>query len=74
MGQLLGAGGDDKPIVELPNLDLTDINVVLLVMFGVFAMQALFSFFRIALFSTVTERAFKRFKVFGFRPLNPLPY
>jgi ABC-type multidrug transport system fused ATPase/permease subunit len=73
MGQLLGAGGDDKPIVELPNLDLTDINVVLLVMFGVFAMQALFSFFRIALFSTVTERALRDLKSSAFDRLIHFP-
>ncbi|MBD3637477.1 MAG: ATP-binding cassette domain-containing protein [Crocinitomicaceae bacterium] len=59
MGQLLGANDSDKAIVEIKGIDLTDINVILLTMLIVFAFNALFSFFRIWIFTSVTERALK---------------
>jgi ABC-type multidrug transport system fused ATPase/permease subunit len=59
MGQLLGANEQDAAIVDVKGVDLTDINVILTTMLVVFAIQALFSFFRIWIFTTVTERALK---------------
>ena len=59
MGQLLGANDTDKAIVEIQGVDLTDINVILSTMLVVFGVQAIFSFFRIWIFTTVTEKALK---------------
>lgn len=73
MGQLLGANETDKPIIELPNVDLQDINIILLVMFTVFGAQAIFSFFRILIFNNVTERVLRDLKQKAFGKLVNMP-
>lgn len=73
MGQLLGANPADKPIFEIPSLDLNNINTILLVMFCVFGAQAIFSFFRILIFSNVTEKALSDLKEKAFHKLVHLP-
>lgn len=59
MGQLLGADKNEGAIIDVNGIDLTDINVLLLVMLVVFAFQSVFSFFRIWIFDIVTEKALK---------------
>ncbi|WP_027419389.1 ABC transporter ATP-binding protein [Crocinitomix catalasitica] len=73
MGQLLGTNGDEKPIVDIPNVDLTNINTILIVMLVVFGAQAVFSFIRIVLFNHVTERALKDLKSKAFDRLIKYP-
>lgn len=73
MGQLLGANETDKPIFDIPAIDLNDINTVILVMFGVFAAQAIFSFFRILIFNNVTENALRDLKIRAFNKLVYFP-
>ena len=73
MGQLLGADSEQDPIVKIENVDLTNINVILVVMLLVFASQAFFSFFRIYIFTRVTEKALKDLKVTAFGRLLHLP-
>lgn len=73
MGQLLGANETDKPIFELPNMNLNDINVIIVVMLVVFGAQAIFSFFRILIFNNVTERALRDLKEKSFGKLVNLP-
>ena len=73
MGQLLGANDTDEAIFELEAVDLTNINVILMVLLGVFAVQALFSFFRIILFNHVTENSLRDIKAKAFSTLVHLP-
>lgn len=73
MGQLLGANQTEDPIVKLDNLDLTNINVILLVMLIVFGFQSVFSFFRIWIFDTVTEKALKDLRQQSFNRFIHLP-
>lgn len=73
MGQLLGGNSSDKPVVDFGNIDLTDINTLLVVMLIVFGAQAIFSFFRILIFSNVTERALRDLKVKSFNKLVNFP-
>ena len=73
MGQLLGANETDRPIFELPNIDMNDINVIIIVMLIVFGAQAIFSFFRILIFNNVTERALRDLKERSFSKMVNLP-
>ena len=73
MGQLLGANKGEKPIFSVEGLDLTNINVVLVVMLLVFASQAFFSFFRIIIFTRVTEGVLKDLKLTAFSRLIQFP-
>ncbi|MCB9222929.1 MAG: ATP-binding cassette domain-containing protein [Crocinitomicaceae bacterium] len=66
MGQLLGTNEKDGAIIDVPGLDLTDINVIILTMLVVFAFNAFFSFFRIWIFTYVTERALKDLRHYSF--------
>ena len=66
MGQLLGANESDRAFVQIPTIDLTDINTIIIVMLVVFGAQAIFSFCRIWIFSSVTERALRDLKVKSF--------
>ena len=66
MGQLLGndnKGGSNIPSIDLDGLTDTGIFILLIVVFGA---QAIFSFFRIILFSSVTERTLKDIKIKAF--------
>ena len=54
MGKLVDAGNPGSSGVS-DNLDLSDINTVALLLLVVFFVQAVFSYFRIILFSRVTE-------------------
>ncbi len=73
MGQLLGANKSDQAFVQIPNIDLTNINTIIIVMLVVFGAQAIFSFCRIWIFSTVTERALRDLKVKSFNKLVHFP-
>jgi ABC-type multidrug transport system fused ATPase/permease subunit len=73
MGQLLGANSEDKPIIESNLIDFNDINSILLVMFATFALQAIFSFFRIYIFNNVTENALRDLRIKAFDKLVHFP-
>lgn len=73
MGQLLGANDEDKAIVEIEGLDLTDINVIIVTMLIVFAFNALFSFVRVWIFTTVTENALKDLRHTSFKKFVHYP-
>lgn len=73
MGQLLGSQADSESIVDVGALDLSNINTLLVVMLAVFGAQAIFSFFRILIFSNVTERALRDLKVRAFNKLVNFP-
>ncbi len=73
MGQLLGANKTERAIFELGSIDLTDINTILVVMIFFFAIQAVFSFFRVLLFTDVTENALRDMRITAFERLVMLP-
>jgi ABC-type multidrug transport system fused ATPase/permease subunit len=73
MGQLLGANSEDKPIIQSNLIDFNDINSILLVMFATFALQAIFSFFRIHIFNLVTENALRDLRIKAFDKLVHFP-
>lgn len=70
MGKLIDAesGG---PVSDISNL--SNINTIALVLFGVFVVQAFFSFFRILLFSQVTENMLADLRKFTYKQLIMLP-
>lgn len=70
MGKLIDANGSGA-VGDLSNL--SNINTVALVLFGVFIMQAFFSFFRILLFSQVTENMLADLRKFTYKQLIMLP-
>ena len=76
MGQLLGKDGDSaaalspSSMIDLPNLS---VKGILYLMVAVFAAQAVFSFFRVVIFSTVTEKTLKDLKTTAFRKLIHFP-
>ncbi|MDX1349598.1 MAG: ABC transporter transmembrane domain-containing protein [Putridiphycobacter sp.] len=76
MGQLLGKDGADNlsssPISSF-DLPLLSVKGILLLMIVVFAAQAVFSFFRVVIFSTVTERTLKDLKMTAFQKLINFP-
>lgn len=73
MGQLLGSNTTDKPMIDLPQFDMSSINTIIIVMFIVFSAQAVFSYFRIILFNHVTERALRDLKRSAFEKLVHFP-
>ena len=73
MGQLIGSNPEEEPLFDLGSIDLTNINVLLLIMLTVFGAQALFSFFRVWIFSTVTEKVLRDLKRNAFEKLVNLP-
>ncbi|MEO9532030.1 MAG: ABC transporter transmembrane domain-containing protein [Crocinitomicaceae bacterium] len=73
MGQLLGAEKGADPMIDIPNVDMTNINVIILVMLVVFALQAIFSFFRIVIFNRVTEKTLRDIKKNAFTRMVNYP-
>jgi ABC-type multidrug transport system fused ATPase/permease subunit len=73
MGQLLGASSDERPIIELEAVDMSNINTIIIVMLMVFGIQAVFSFIRIIIFTNVTERTLKDIKTDAFGKLITFP-
>ena len=73
MGQLIGANPEEEPIFDLGSIDLNDINMLLIVMLVVFGTQAIFSFFRVWIFSTVTEKVLRDLKRRSFSALVNMP-
>jgi ABC-type multidrug transport system fused ATPase/permease subunit len=75
MGQLLG-GTNVSPMQssELStNLDLTNINTVAFLLLLMFVAQSLFSYFRVVLFTNVTENALRDMKNDAFSKLVYMP-
>ena len=75
MGQLLGGSGTDtmsmEESVSLINLD--NVNNVAFLLFILFGVQSLFSFFRVVLFTNVTENALRDLRNDAFSKLIYLP-
>ena len=71
LGKLVDASGGRDPAPEVP--DLTDIDTVALVLVVIFAVQAVLGFFRIYLFSYVTESGLAQLRQETYRHLLRLP-
>ena len=80
LGQLLGGSdtsyeptgvGDSSTMLE--NLSLDNINTVALLLFILFLLQSVFSFFRIVLFTKVTENAMRDIRKDAFNRLVHMP-
>ncbi|MFK8046707.1 MAG: ABC transporter ATP-binding protein [Crocinitomicaceae bacterium] len=74
MGQLLGKDSSEQAVptsfIDLPNLT---VKGILLLMIVVFAGQAIFSFFRVVIFSTVTEKTLRDLKTTAVQKLINFP-
>jgi len=75
MGQLLGTGSDQSSSMEgiLEKISITDVDSVAIGLFIVFGAQALFGFFRIIIFTYVTENALRDIKKTAFQRLLYMP-
>lgn len=76
MGQLLGGGSTEKPVsmsdsVQLINLN--NINTVAIILFILFGVQSVFSYFRVVIFTNVTENALRDIRKAAFDRLIFMP-
>jgi len=72
IGELFGTSSQ-TPSESFDLKDLSNINVVVVLLFMVFAANAVFSFFRIYLFNIVTENALKDLRDAAFKQMVFLP-
>lgn len=79
LGQLLGGSDTSSPTVGadnealFSNLDLTNINTVALMLLILFVLQSLFSYFRIVIFTKVTENTLRDIREDAFSKLIYMP-
>ena len=76
MGQLLGnSGGEDVSSMNesLSLISLDNINTVVLMLFVLFGVQAIFSFFRVVIFTNVTENTLRDIRKDAFERLIYMP-
>jgi ABC-type multidrug transport system fused ATPase/permease subunit len=75
LGQLLGAGNGAKTSMAdvVKSIDLSNINTVATALFILFGAQAVFSYFRVVLFTNVTESTLRDLRSDVFQRLLNLP-
>lgn len=76
MGQLLGGGSTDTSVSmqdSLSLMNLENINNVAVLLFILFAAQSLFSYFRVVIFTNVTENALRDIRKAAFSRLIFMP-
>ena len=75
MGQLLGTGSSQESALSsvLEGMSISDVDSVAIGLFIVFAAQALFGFFRIIIFTYVTENTLRDIKQVAFSRLLYMP-
>ncbi|MGV3631859.1 MAG: ABC transporter ATP-binding protein [Bacteroidota bacterium] len=73
MGQLLGANSVNSTEDAIRVISLENINQVALALFLLFAAQAVFSFFRVIIFTNVTENALRDIRKDAFSRLIYMP-
>jgi ABC-type multidrug transport system fused ATPase/permease subunit len=75
LGQLLGTGNGTKTSMSeaVKAIDLTNINTVAFALFLLFGAQAIFSYFRVVLFTNVTENTLRDLRADVFKKLIHLP-
>lgn len=75
LGQLLGTGDGVKTSMSdaVSSIDLTNVNTVAFALFILFGAQSVFSYFRVVLFTNVTENALRDLRNDVFQRLVHLP-
>lgn len=75
LGQLLGTGNGSSTTMSdaIKTIDLTNINTVAFALFIMFGAQAVFSYFRVVLFTNVTEKTLRDLRLDVFNKLLHLP-
>ncbi|MCJ8288550.1 MAG: ABC transporter ATP-binding protein [Crocinitomicaceae bacterium] len=75
MGQLLGSGASSTPSMadNVGAIDLNNVNTVVLALFILFAAQSIFSFFRVVIFTNVTENTLRDVRKDAFSRLVHMP-
>ncbi|MDH4473370.1 MAG: ABC transporter ATP-binding protein [Fluviicola sp.] len=75
LGQLLGTGSGAQTSMSeaIKAIDLSNVNTVALALFILFGAQSIFSYFRVVLFTNVTENALRDLRTDVFNRLLHLP-
>ncbi len=75
MGQLLGAGASSASSTadNVGVIDLTNVGTVVIALFCLFAAQSIFSFFRVIIFTNVTENTLRDVRKDAFSRLIHMP-
>ena len=75
MGQLLGSGAITTPSMadSIEAIDLNNVSTVVLALFILFAAQSIFSFFRVVIFTNVTENTLRDVRKDAFSRLVHMP-
>lgn len=71
MGQLIGSVGKETTSMAdaFSKIDLNNVNSIVLLLFVLFGVQAIFSFFRVIIFTNVTENALRDIRKTAFERL-----
>jgi ABC-type multidrug transport system fused ATPase/permease subunit len=75
MGQLLGSGSAKPKNLEesVRLIDLNNVNTIAILLFILFGVQSLFSYFRVVIFTNVTENALRDMRKSAFNKLIYMP-
>lgn len=75
MGQLLGSGSAKPKNLEesVRLIDLNNVNTIAILLFILFGVQSLFSYFRVVIFTNVTENALRDVRKSAFNKLIYMP-
>lgn len=75
MGQLLGSGSDTSSSMadSIKAIDLNNVSTVVIALFILFAAQSIFSFFRVVIFTNVTENTLRDVRKDAFSRLVHMP-
>lgn len=75
MGQLIGSVGGTPTDIKaaFSKIDMSNVNSIVLLLFVLFAIQAIFSFFRVIIFTNVTENALRDIRRSAFERLIFMP-
>lgn len=75
MGQLLGSGSSSTPSMadSIQAIDMNNVNTVVIALFCLFAAQSIFSFFRVVIFTNVTENTLRDVRKDAFSRLIHMP-
>jgi len=75
MGQLLGNSGESPTSMadSVQLINMSNIGTVVLLLFGLFAAQSVFSFFRVLIFTSVTQNTLRDIRSDSFQKLIHMP-
>ena len=75
MGQLIGSIGKENPSManSLSSINVNNVNSVMLLLFTLFGIQSVFSYFRVVIFTNVTENVLRDIRKSAFERLIYMP-